>query len=122
MNTKLKKSNGKNELAEAFAADTGIGFEEVTVADVQIPFIRIIQALSPQLKKNDPAFIKGAGQGDIFNTVTQQFWDGEEGLLVLPVYFQLKFLEFVPRSQGGGFVGELSADSEMVREASAGKH
>tara|TARA_R100001132_G_C3255633_1_gene81315 strand:+ start:350 stop:1108 length:759 start_codon:yes stop_codon:yes gene_type:complete len=117
MNTKLKKSNGKNELAEAFAADTGIGFEEVTVTDVQIPFIRIIQALSPQLKKNDPAFIKGAGQGDIFNTVTQQFWDGEEGLLVLPVYFQLKFLEFVPRSQGGGFVGELSADSEMVRTA-----
>ena len=29
----------------------------------------------------------------------------------------MKFLEFVPRTQGGGFIGELSAASEEVRTA-----
>ena len=88
---------------------------------MQIPFLRIIQALSPQLKKSDPAFIAGAGQGDIFNTVTNKVWPADEGVAVLPVFFQMKFLEFIPRSQGGGFVGELSAESKEVRSASRDK-
>ena len=41
------------ELAAAFEDDAGFGFEEVTSSDLQIPFLRIIQALSPQLKKSD---------------------------------------------------------------------
>jgi|TARA_R110000868_G_scaffold238323_3_gene492851 hypothetical protein len=108
-------------LAEAFEADSGVGFEEVTSSDLQIPFLRIIQALSPQLKKSDPAFIAGASQGDIFNTVTNKIWEADAGVSVLPVFFQMKFLEFVPRSQGGGFEGELSADSDEVRTASRDK-
>jgi len=104
-------------LEDAFAEAAGFGFEEVTSSDLQIPFLRIIQALSPQLKKSDAAFIEGAGQGDIFNTVTDKVWDGDEGVVVIPVYFEMKFLEFVPRTQGGGFVGELSADSNDVRTA-----
>ena len=116
------KKNGLSEgLADAFAADAGFGFEEVTQSDLQIPFLRIIQALSPQLKKSDPAFIAGAGQGDIFNTVTNKVWPADEGVVVLPVFFQMKFLEFIPRSQGGGFVGELSAESKEVRSASRDK-
>ena len=103
------------ELAAAFEDDAGFGFEEVTSSDLQIPFLRIIQALSPQLKKSDAAFIEGASQGDIFNTVTNKVWSADEGVIVLPVHFQMKFLEFVPRSQGGGFEGELAADSEDVR-------
>lgn len=105
------------ELAEAFEADVGYGFEEVKSSDLQIPFVRIIQALSPQLKKSDAAYIEGASQGDIFNTVTNKVWEGDKGVSVLPVFFQMKFLEFVPRNQGGGFEGELSADSKDVRTA-----
>ena len=105
------------ELSNAFAADAGIGFEEVTSSDIQIPFLRIIQALSPQIKKSDSAYIEGASQGDIFNTVTTTVWDGEKGVVVLPVYFETKMLEFVPRHQGGGFVGELPVASDEVRRA-----
>jgi hypothetical protein len=115
-----KNGNGKAALAaaeEAFAEDAGMGYEEVDKEHLQIPFIRPLQALSPQLKKNDPAFISGASQGNIFNTVTNQVWDGDEGVVVLPVYFQMKYLEFVPRMQGGGFVSELSPDSAEVRNA-----
>jgi|TARA_R110002020_G_scaffold49493_7_gene140806 hypothetical protein len=105
------------DLMKAFESDVGSGFEEVTSSDIQIPFLRLIQALSPQLKKSDPAFIEGASSGDIFNTVTKKTWDGEKGVVVIPVFFQLKLLEFIPRSQGGGFVSELSPTSDDVRKA-----
>ena len=117
----VAKTNGKlsNELAEAIAADAGtkMGFEELPTDDLQMPFVRILHAMSPQLKKSDSSFIEGAAQGDIFNTVTNQFWSGGKGILVLPVYYQLKYIEFVPRSQGGGFVGELAGNSQEVRNA-----
>tara|TARA_R110002020_G_scaffold92018_5_gene223121 strand:- start:999 stop:1772 length:774 start_codon:yes stop_codon:yes gene_type:complete len=114
-----KNGNGKlpSELSAAFEADAGLGLEDVTSSDMQIPFLRIIQALSPQVKKSDPAFIEGASQGDIFNTVTNKVWDADKGVSVLPVHFAQKMLEFVPRSAGGGFVGELSSDSDDVRRA-----
>ena len=114
-----KKNDGglPAELMEAFEADSGSGFEGVTTDDLQIPFIRLIQALSPQVDKNDSNFIAGSGAGDIFNTVTKQHWDGNEGLIVLPSYFQMKLLEFIPRTQGGGFVGELSPTSDDVKNA-----
>ena len=112
------KTATKTDLMKAFESDSGSGFEEVTSNDIQIPFIRIIQALSPQLKKNDPGFIEGASQGDIFNTVTKKLWSGEKGIEVIPIYYQLKLLEFIPRQEGGGFVGELSASSEEVGKAS----
>tara|TARA_R110000751_G_scaffold43262_1_gene99952 strand:+ start:2082 stop:2813 length:732 start_codon:yes stop_codon:yes gene_type:complete len=105
------------DLTKAFESDVGSGFEEVSSSDIQIPFLRIIQALSPQLKKSDAGFIEGASSGDIFNTVTKKTWGGEKGVLVIPVYFQLKFLEFILRSQGGGFVSELAPSSEEVRKA-----
>ena len=32
-------------------------------SEMQIPFVRVLQALSPQLNKNKPEFIKGASAG-----------------------------------------------------------
>jgi len=117
-----KKPNGKDnqlpeELEMAFEQDAGLGLEDVNASDMQIPFLRILQALSPQLKKSDPAYIEGASQGDIFNTVTNKVWSAEDGVTVLPVHFVQKMLEFVPRSAGGGFVGELSPSSSDVQQA-----
>ena len=85
-------------------AGEGVDYE---TSELQIPFIRVIQALSPQIKKSDAAFIKGAEQGDLFNTVTGEVWKGEEGINVIPCYQETKHLEFTPRDQGGGFVGEV---------------
>ena len=117
----MAKSNGNAklpaELAAAFEEDAGMGLEDVSTDDMQIPFLRLIQALSPQLKKSDPAFIEGASQGDIFNTVTNKVWQADKGVTVLPVHFIQKLLEFVPRSAGGGFVGELNPNGPEVQQA-----
>ena len=113
----MSKTNNKAvNLYEGALA--GGGLEEVTSEDVQIPFLRVLQELSPQIKKSDPAYIKGSEQGGIFNTVTKKFWNGDDGVIVIPTYFQKKLLEFVPRSEGGGFVGEINPKNlpKIVKE------
>ena len=97
-----------SELDKLLEEDSGAGLENFTTEDMQIPFIRILQALSPQLNKQDPLYIKGAEQGDIFNTVNQEIYKADEGVIVVPAYFEKKFLEFALRSTGGGFIRELS--------------
>ena len=102
------------ELMDDIFATAGEGVDYET-SELQIPFIRVIQALSPQIKKSDPAFIQGASQGDAFNTVTSQYWDGSEGLTVIPCYQETKYLEFKPREDGGGgFVGERPANDPEI--------
>ena len=92
-----------------------LGMEEVTADDLQIPFLRVVQAMSPELNKKESAYIEGVNQGDIFNTVTRQYWKGDEGVMVIPVYYQLKYLEFVPRTAGGGFVGEINPQDPQLQ-------
>lgn len=83
--------------------------------EMQIPFVRILQALSPQLNKNKPEFIKGASSGDLFNTVTGEVWEGDEGMVVIPCYQVTKYLEFTPREEGGGFRGEIASDDPILQ-------
>ena len=92
-------------------AGEGASFDS---SEMQIPFVRIAQAMSPQLSKKKPEFIEGASQGDVYNTVTSQYWDGEEGIVVIPCYQTTKYLEFIPREQGGGFQGEIPANDSVL--------
>ena len=98
-------------------ANAGQGMENIGVEDMQIPFMRILQPLSPQLIKTDPKFIKGASAGDIFNTVTGQYWDADEGVSIIPCAYEVKLLEFQLRESGGGFLGEIDANSPDVSQA-----
>ncbi len=110
-----KKETLPASLMSDLLSGEGVDYD---TSELQIPFVRVIQALSPQIKKNDAGFIKGASQGDAFNTVTGDYWNGEEGFEVVPCLQQTKYLEFIPRDQGGGgFVGELSADDPNIARA-----
>lgn len=93
-------------------AGEGAAFDS---SEMQIPFIRVLQALSPQLNKKKPEYIEGASQGDMFNTVTGQAWSGEEGITVVPCFQTTKYLEFVPRDLGGGFKGEIAPNDPVLQ-------
>jgi hypothetical protein len=93
-----------------FAGD-GAAFDS---SEMQIPFVRVLQALSPQLSKKKAEYIEGASAGDLFNTVTNQYWDGEEGVVLIPCFQTTKYLEFTPREQGGGFRGEIPANDPIL--------
>ena len=54
---------------------------EFSSDEMQMPFIRIAQAMSPEIKKSDAKYIKDCGQGDIFNNLTKEFWDNFKFIL-----------------------------------------
>ena len=94
-------------------AGEGAAFDS---SEMQIPFLRVLQALSPQLNKKKPEYIEGAAQGDMFNTVTGDYYGGEAGVMVIPCYQTTKYLEFVPRDMGGGFKGELASTNPALQQ------
>jgi hypothetical protein len=77
---------------------SGQGFEGVSQEDLKIPFLRILQKLSPEVDRDDEAYIKGASPGMFFNTVTKKVYSKEIDLI--PVRFQKVWLEWEP-DRGG---------------------
>lgn len=77
--------------------DAGGGFEAADKAAYAIPFLSIIQALSPQLKKGNAKYIDGSEEGDIFNSVTNDLFKAEKGLLVIPCFYKQEYIEWADR-------------------------
>ena len=93
-------------------ADSGGGFEDADKDSYAIPAITIIQKGSPQVDKDHPKYkpIPGAEVGHLINTVTEEVFPGEEGIVVLPCHFQHGYTVWRPRNEGGGLVSSHTAD------------
>lgn len=96
-----------------YSQEAGAGFQNLTVNDTGIPYITILQSLSPQVKKGE-AHIEGAEEGDIFNTVTQEVIAGKDGIKVIPCAYEMKWTEWKSRESGGGFVSQHPSADVMV--------
>ena len=97
--------------------DAGAGFEGAGVESYAIPFLSVLQSGSPQCKKSEGAYIKGAEEGMLYNSVTQEVFNGEEGVLLVPCAYKRAFLKWAPRDSGRGFMGEFLASSAEVTAA-----
>jgi hypothetical protein len=96
--------------------DAGAGFEEASTDSFAIPFLSILQSGSPQVKKSDGAYIKGAEEGMLFNSVTQEVYSGEEGIEIIPCHYSQRFVEWKLRENGGGFVAEHTPNDPIVSQ------
>jgi len=97
--------------ADDLLADAG-DRDQVGREDLAIPFIGVVQSLSPVRQAGDPAYIAGAEEGDIYNTVTRELFKKAAGVKVIPVMFRKLYLEWVPRKEGGGFRGSHQTREE----------
>ena len=91
----------------------GTGLEEATTEDYAIPFIRLLQPMSPQLNKNSGNYIEGASAGDLINTVSGEVYDGNKGISVVPCAYSKKYIEWIPREKGGGLVDATHGTSVL---------
>lgn len=93
-----------------------VGLENTTAQDFAIPFFQILQKLSPQLDRNDPAYIKGAKDGMIINTATQEIYDADDGqgILFVPAFYKRSFVAWLLREHGGGFRGEYPVGDAII--------
>lgn len=76
------------------------GMEKVDQADLLLPRLGLCQALSPQRRKSDPAYIPELQEGQLFNTVTKEVY-GEE-LEIIALFFFKNRIKYNPIDQGGG--------------------
>lgn len=102
-------------LADDMADYAGAGISD-RAEDFLLPFLYVAQSNSPQLKKQNPNYIPGLEAGDIFNTATKKFWKGETGMRVIPAFFQKAEVEWIPRSQGGGYVATHPIDTPLAKQ------
>lgn len=86
--------------------DSSEGFEAININTIAIPFIKLTQDLSPQLKKNKPEYIEGLAVGDFFNSVTGENYGKTFDFTVIK--FEHIFTEWKPNR--GGFVGYHDVD------------
>ena len=86
------------------------GFEDTTIADLSIPFISVLQALSPQVEDES---IEGAKPGQLFNTVTNRVVP--QPLVVIPVFREEAWVVWKPRTAGGGLVDRWDPSDPRVK-------
>ena len=112
-------ANKKDNLPSVsfFEADAQVGFENMDQSDLALPFIRILGQLSPQVNKRDAKYVQGAEAGMIYNSVTNQLYDGEKGINVIPCYYKREYVEWQDRGEGAGApVAVHSASSSIISE------
>lgn len=106
--TAVATSGGFEEFA-------GMGLDQVRAEDMSIPFLRILAQLSPQVNKRDGAYVQGAEAGMIYDTVANEAFSGEDGVAVIPCYYNRRYVEWKPREKGGGYVNAYDADHPIVK-------
>lgn len=96
--------------------DADLGFDDVTQDDMQTPFLTLLQKGSPQVDddNDDQPTIEGAKAGMFINSVTNELYDGEEGIQIIPCFYKRAFAQYGLRENGGGFMGEFSPDDPII--------
>lgn len=107
-------------LAE-FLADAGAGISKAA-EDKIVPFVALLQDMSPEVKKRDPNYIEGAEAGMYLNKATQQLYAGDAAMAERTGFPVLEFqhceldkcvVEWVNRNDGGGFVARHSLQGSV---------
>ena len=99
-NEAMVKKPLTNGSVALFGDDLDKGFENMTQHDLALPFIRILGQLSPQVTEGDSKYVTGAKPGNIYNTVTNELYDGKIGIKVIPCYYKKDYPEWSDRGEG----------------------
>lgn len=111
-----KKANTEvAEFDDDILADAESGDHGFTRNDLTLPFIRILQKLSPELDKKKGVYIEGADEGDFFNPATGEFYSGQDGIFFVPVVYTINYTEWKPREQGGGLIADHGSDAAILQ-------
>jgi len=86
------------------------GFEGADKDSFAIPFLQILQKMSPKVDEDHAEYIPGAKAGMLFNTVTGKLYDGKSGLHIVPCAYKRTYILWGGREGDGGYKGEFSVE------------
>ena len=108
-------------LADRIAQDSGAGMEGADKDSFAIPFVRVLQQMSPQCTAGKTGYNPKAKAGMLYNTVTGELFDGEAGIIFVPCAFQRRFIQWAPRgAEGSSYKGEWLPE-EVTEKLLAGE-
>lgn len=87
-----------------------------SVDDNLVPMMKLLQDNSPEVKKRDSQYIEGAEAGSVVVPILDMLWGPDELIEVQPCHFVKKYVEWVSRSKGGGFVAAYEEMPDDVSE------
>jgi hypothetical protein len=77
------------------------GTEEIGRDELRLPRLAIAQGLSPQITPDSSQYIEGLKLFDLFNDLTGEIY-GRGPFLFITIRRDVRRIEFIPRSDGGG--------------------
>jgi hypothetical protein len=111
-----------DDMLKELIADAGAGIS-TAAEDNLIPIILLLQDMSPEVKKRDPNnYVEGAEAGMYMNRATKQLWAGDKAMSERTGKPMLEFqycyldkgiVEWVPRTEGGGFIARYPLDGDV---------
>lgn len=78
-----------------------MGLENISLRDINVSILRIIENNSPQRKRNKPQYMPDAEEGDIYDIALKTL---HKDFFFLPLKHVKRWGEWIPRKQGGGLV------------------
>lgn len=104
----VKSKENTMPVAINYEGDSGAGFETADLDSFAVPFLVVLQKLSPQCDDDSPKRMADAKPGMLFNTVNEKLYaarmEDNAGIPVVPVAFKRQFIEWGPRDSGKGLV------------------
>lgn len=113
----LATQNAGNLMVVEDDEELNDGSGDFDAEDYAIPQIGIVQSLSPQRSDKKPEYIEGCKEGDIFDSVSKELFNGAKGITVIPCRYERTYPEWLPRSKGGGLVVNHGADDTAYKAA-----
>jgi hypothetical protein len=117
----VKSKNGNSPARFQARPDDVVLGGAVGAADMALPFLTILQGLSGPLKKDSSTYTKGAAIGDIFLSVLNRKWDGDEGVEIIPCHYTRAYCERDPNVVTGPPINTYAADDPLVLNTPRGE-
>lgn len=73
--------------------------------DILVPYLQVVQSMSPYVKRNDPQYLSDAREGDIIDTLSLKL---RERAAFVPVKYEVRYTEWEPNQ--GGLVKQWGTD------------
>ena len=96
------------------------GFENVDSKSLALPFLKVLGQLSPQVTQGDSQFMAEARAGMIYNTVTDELYDGQKGIHVIPCYYNWSTSNGETEKRCSAPVNVYPADSDIMSKTTRG--
>lgn len=92
----------------------GEGLENITARDLSVPFVKILQGLSPEIVEKT---VPGAEPGMFYNTITKTLYGTK--IQIIPLRYELLWIEYRPNR--GSYVAAHKPGSIAIEKATNDK-